>query len=235
VSSDMNLFDNGYGLTRDTIHELGHSMGCMHPHSFGQGTEDFVSSTMAYAPYEYSFSQFDIDAIQRAHADHFLSILQATFEIGATTLQTQTQDVLQQAKTNYDKALASYSKKDYVQAVKTLQSISQSLAQAFDTEAQATQGRVTQASVTSDTAKQFVQQANTLLASAKSEKDAGMLGRAYQMLARANTMVDLAVGPQAQAPPSQGILTGSLAVGIAVGVAIGVLLTFLLIRGKKRT
>lgn len=234
VSSDMSLFDDGYGLTRDTIHELGHSMGCMHPHSFGQGTEDFVASTMAYAPYEYSFSQFDVDAIQRGHADQFLSILQATFEIGATTLQTQTQNILQQAKTNYDTALTSYSKKDYVQTVKTLQSISQNLAQTFDTEAQATQGRASQASITSDTAKQFIQQANTLLTSAKSEKEAGRLGRAYQLLAGANTMIDLAVGPQAQAQSSQGLLTGSLGVGIAVGIAIGVLLTFLVIRVKKR-
>jgi len=88
--------------------------------------------------------------------------------------------------TTYDAALASYSKKDYAQAIKSLQGIFQSLAQAFDAEAQATQGIVSKSSVTSDTAKQFIQQANTLLNSAKSEKDAGRLGRAYQLLARAN-------------------------------------------------
>jgi hypothetical protein len=105
-SSDMYLFDNGVGLTHDTIHELGHSMGCMHPHSFGQ-TQDYVSSVMSYATYEYAFSQFDVDAIQRAHADRLLS---ETKDAGS-----------QQAKAAYEDALLGYSKKDYSQAVRSLQ------------------------------------------------------------------------------------------------------------------
>jgi len=84
-SNDRNLFTLGLELTRDTIHELGHSMGLMHPHSFGN-TEDYVASTMAYAPYEYDFSQFDVDVIQRAHSDFLAS--QNGVQVQTTILTT---------------------------------------------------------------------------------------------------------------------------------------------------
>jgi hypothetical protein len=84
-TNDRNLFTMGLELTRGTIHELGHSMGLMHPHSFGN-TEDYVASTMAYVPYEYDFSQFDVDAIQRAHSDFLTS--QKGAQLQTATLTT---------------------------------------------------------------------------------------------------------------------------------------------------
>ena len=84
-TNDRNLFTLGFELTKDTIHELGHSMGLMHPHSFGY-TEDYVASVMAYGPYEYDFSQFDVDAVQRAYSDFLVS--QNGAQLQTTTLTT---------------------------------------------------------------------------------------------------------------------------------------------------
>ncbi len=228
-SNDAELFDSGFGLTRETIHELGHSMGLMHPFSFGQ-TEDYVASTMAYSPYEYEFSQFDIDAIQRAHADQFLSQLQGAFDLGAATMQKGTQNAFQQAKSAYQSALAGYSKKDYAQTIKSLQGANQILSQAFDAEANVAQGRISASLATPGSAGQILQQANTLLNSARLENSAGRAGTAFQLLQKTDYSIDEALGTQTQGPPSQTLLAPTSFVELAAGIAIGVFVSFLLMR-----
>jgi len=58
----------GMGFTQLIVHEVGHILGLMHPHQFGD-INDFVSSPMSYFCYEYNFSQFDKDALRRIHTD----------------------------------------------------------------------------------------------------------------------------------------------------------------------
>jgi len=113
-TSERSLFAFGSELTQTTIHELGHSVGLMHPHSYGW-TEDYVSSAMSYLTYEYEFSKFDADALQRAHADFFISLVQGAMRAsGGAALHKDAQGFVQEAKSAYDSALDRYSKKDYV-------------------------------------------------------------------------------------------------------------------------
>jgi hypothetical protein len=58
----------GMGFTQLIVHEVGHILGLMHPHQYGD-INDFVSSPMSYFCYEYNFSQFDKDALRRMHTD----------------------------------------------------------------------------------------------------------------------------------------------------------------------
>jgi len=73
--SERDVFAWGYCLSQVVIHEVGHMMGLMHPFSYGS-TENYVSSVMAYLPYEYGFSSFDHDAIQRGHGDYLNALTQ---------------------------------------------------------------------------------------------------------------------------------------------------------------
>lgn len=73
--SERDVFAWGYCLSQVVIHEVGHMMGLMHPFSYGL-TENYVSSVMAYLPYEYGFSSFDRDAIQRGHRDYLDALSQ---------------------------------------------------------------------------------------------------------------------------------------------------------------
>lgn len=66
--------DKGLGFTEVVIHEVGHTLGLMHPHTYSD-LGDFVSSAMSYYAYEYNFSVFDRDALQRSHVDEILSEL----------------------------------------------------------------------------------------------------------------------------------------------------------------
>ncbi len=60
--------NKGIGFSQLIIHEVGHMLGLMHPHQYGD-THDFVASAMSYFCYDYNFSQFDKDALRRVHAD----------------------------------------------------------------------------------------------------------------------------------------------------------------------
>lgn len=60
--------NKGIGFSQLIIHEVGHMLGLMHPHQYGD-PNDFVASAMSYFCYDYNFSQFDKDALRRAHVD----------------------------------------------------------------------------------------------------------------------------------------------------------------------
>ena len=68
---DPPQLNKGIGFTQVIIHEAGHMIGLMHPHQYGS-LGDYVSSAMSYYTWEYNFSQFDMDAVQRAQADQFM-------------------------------------------------------------------------------------------------------------------------------------------------------------------
>jgi hypothetical protein len=60
--------NRGIGFTQLVIHEVGHMIGLMHPHQYGD-VHDFVASAMSYFCHDYNFSQFDKDALHRMHTD----------------------------------------------------------------------------------------------------------------------------------------------------------------------
>ncbi|MGQ9542794.1 MAG: hypothetical protein ACUVTM_01710 [Candidatus Bathyarchaeia archaeon] len=69
----------GFGLTHTILHEVGHILGLTHPFRIDP-VQDFVASVMAYYPYEYRFSQFDIDTLLRGYVDLLLMNLTAELE-----------------------------------------------------------------------------------------------------------------------------------------------------------
>jgi len=75
----------GFGFSNTIIHEVGHMLGLNHPFIYDP-TEDFVSSVMAYYPYDSEFSQFDIDALQRGLADQMIIYASSTLSETASVL-----------------------------------------------------------------------------------------------------------------------------------------------------
>jgi len=63
--------NRGIGFTQLVIHEVGHMIGLMHPHQYGD-IHDFVASAMSYFCHDYNFSQFDKDALHRMHTDSII-------------------------------------------------------------------------------------------------------------------------------------------------------------------
>jgi hypothetical protein len=189
------------GLTQGTIHELGHLMGLMHPHSFGY-ENDYVASAMSYLTFEYEFSQFDADAIQRAHADSLFSEVQATIqETGNVTLHDQAQALLNQARSGYNNAASGYDRKDYANAIKSLVNIPRLLDQAFNAEVKDVQRRLGE-TYTPELSTTFLQQANLMLTSANQDKSKGDLASAFQGLEVANAWIDNADYAKSQAQTS---------------------------------
>ena len=112
----------GYGLTYVIIHELGHMVGLMHPHSF-DWLGDFSSSAMSYFTYDYGFGQFDKDALQRIHADKAMMEASSTVRNAREILQgkvesADTNALLDKADRLLEEADAEYSKMNYAEAVK---------------------------------------------------------------------------------------------------------------------
>jgi hypothetical protein len=110
-----------YGFTQTIIHEVGHAVGLAHPFWWDYD-EDFVASVMAYYPYEYAFSQFDKDAIQRGHADYYIISALSMME-NATVLKTTRQmtaallKLYNQATGNLTTANTDYANMDYYPAM----------------------------------------------------------------------------------------------------------------------
>jgi hypothetical protein len=130
-------YGTGIGFTQAVIHETGHSLGLMHPHQFGY-LGDFESSAMSYWSWEYTFSQFDKDSINRAHADQLVN--------SALSKLTQAQNLasnrldlglgggqIKSAQAMLDNALAKYGLMQYILAVEMAQRADQSATNALAT------------------------------------------------------------------------------------------------------
>ena len=118
---DPPQLNKGIGFTQVIIHESGHMIGLMHPHQYGS-LGDYVSSAMSYYTWEYKFSQFDKDAIQRNQADQF--IMEASSNLGkaratlADRLPSfELQDKLNSAEDLLKKAEQQYAVMKYVSAL----------------------------------------------------------------------------------------------------------------------
>ena len=125
----------GIGFTQAVIHEAGHSLGLMHPHQFGY-LQDFESSVMSYWSWEYSFSQFDKDAINRAHADQLINSALSRLAVAQSLLNDRIDlgfvgNQIASARALVDKALAKYNAMQYVLAVEIAYRADQSSASAL--------------------------------------------------------------------------------------------------------
>ena len=96
-------------------------VGLMHPHEFGW-LGDFISSAMSYFTFEYGFSQFDKDALQRAHADRIIIETSSVIREARATLSTKisspgTENLLSSSETLLREAEADYSMMNYTAAL----------------------------------------------------------------------------------------------------------------------
>lgn len=114
--------DKGIGFSQVIIHEVGHALGLMHPHQYGD-VHDFVASAMSYFCHDYNFSQFDKDALHRIHVDGI--VIQASTKISEARTLASTKLTNFQALVKLDQAeelLAETDKKyasmEYVVALK---------------------------------------------------------------------------------------------------------------------
>lgn len=113
--------NRGLGFTQAILHEVGHDFGLAHPHEFSY-LQDFVSSAMSYYTWEYKFSIFEKDALQRAHADQRLihasqSLQKAQQELSGRFALPQTLSTLQELKDAMDASEAAYKAMNYQEAV----------------------------------------------------------------------------------------------------------------------
>jgi hypothetical protein len=125
----------GIGFTQTVIHETGHSVGLMHPHQFGS-LEDFEASPMSYWGWDYKFSQFDKDTINRAHADQLILSTQSTLAMAQNDLDSKFnfgagRNDITAAKALLDQAIDRYNSMKYVEAVEIADYASQTASNAL--------------------------------------------------------------------------------------------------------
>ena len=192
--SERDVFYRGFGLSQTVIHETGHSIGLMHPFSYGE-TEDYVASAMSYSTYEYRFSQFDKDAVQRAHADYFIdSVKEKLSEAQLVSYEDPiATSYRSQAQTEYSSALEAYSNQNYKEAIDHLNSVSVLIDRAFTAEITSIQQKISAASnLECPQAQTLIQKATDELAAARTSYQNGSYRSAYQRKATASTYVDQA-------------------------------------------
>jgi hypothetical protein len=120
-NADPPQYNRGIGFTQITIHEVGHMVGLMHPHEYGS-LGDYVSSVMSYYAYEYSFSRFDCDAVQRSQADQLIieassALEQAKATAADRSISFELSDKLKSAEDLLRKAEQQYSMMNYASAL----------------------------------------------------------------------------------------------------------------------
>jgi hypothetical protein len=117
----------GFGFTNTIIHETGHMLGLVHPFEYDP-TENFVSSVMAYYPYEDIYSQFDKDYLLRGYAD--MLIRGATLQLRSATFDLLNWSEMNAARNDLGSAEAAYSSMNYAEAAEASFSAYQNSSQA---------------------------------------------------------------------------------------------------------
>jgi len=145
VQSERTIYSWGGGLTQLVIHELGHSVGLMHPFSYGS-TQDYVPSAMSYSTYEYGFSQFDKDALARGHADQALRPVIDTFSKiqDVSFRSSEAVSMVKAARVELDKAMVEYDSLNYQSAMESFAKIPKMVEDASKAEAMALQRELEQ-------------------------------------------------------------------------------------------
>jgi hypothetical protein len=104
----------GLGFTHAVIHEVGHMVGLMHPHSYGWWG-DFSLGAMSYFTSDVVFGQHDKDALRRNHVDKLMieageqvkglkGLLGTRVKSTETeVLVTNVEQLLKQAESDYEK------------------------------------------------------------------------------------------------------------------------------------
>jgi len=111
----------GLGFTQTIIHEVGHSLGLMHPHSY-DSIGDFSYSAMGYFTNDYGFGQSDRDSLRRTHADQFMletmvNLVEARTNLESKIESKETMDSIDKTENQLKAAEQDYNQLRYAEAV----------------------------------------------------------------------------------------------------------------------
>lgn len=112
----------GVGCTTTIVHEIGHMVGLMHPHSYGW-LGDFALGSMSYFTRDVVFGQHDKDALRRGHADKLLVEAGQQIKEVRDTLNTrvkspEAENLVDKSDQLLKAAESDYSKMQYAESVK---------------------------------------------------------------------------------------------------------------------
>jgi len=104
--------NKGIGFSQLIIHEVGHMLGLMHPHQYGD-VHDFVASAMSYFCHDYNFSQFDKDALRRIHVDGIIIQTSAKIAEAKTIAATKLTNFVALSKLDRAEELLAHADRQY--------------------------------------------------------------------------------------------------------------------------
>jgi len=110
----------GIGFTALVIHEVGHMVGLMHPHSYAWWG-DFALGAMSYFTNDVVFSQHDKDALRRNHVDKLMieagqQLGEAKIVLGTRVKSTDAESLVAKAEQSLRTAESDYAKMQYAEA-----------------------------------------------------------------------------------------------------------------------
>jgi len=105
--------NKGMGFSYVVVHEVGHMLGLMHPHQYGD-VQDFVASAMSYFCHDYNFSQFDKDALRRMHSDTVIMRTLAKVAEARTVAETKAMNQLVLSKLAKSEELLAQAEEHYL-------------------------------------------------------------------------------------------------------------------------
>jgi len=105
--------NKGIGFSQLIIHEVGHMLGLMHPHQYGD-VHDFVASAMSYFSHDYNFSRFDKDALGRIHVDKIIMQTSAKITEAKTTAATKLTNFAALSKLDRAEELLTLADREYI-------------------------------------------------------------------------------------------------------------------------
>jgi len=233
--SERQIFDWGVGFTHSVIQAVGHLLGLSE--TYGISFSDEEASVMSHLTYSYEFSQFDNDAIQRAHADYLLSLdaqqSDAVRGLAFPDFQdSSSQSLFQNATAEVKLALRFYDSGAFPSSILHLEGAFELLSMLFTLHSQWLRLKLDSIGPGSTLSTETVlANARHELVRASSARSNGDLDLSFSLLSDAT--VDAAVGAGAESMFNASRLS-NVAVGILIGLIVGISLAVVALGRRSR-
>ncbi len=236
--SERDVFDWGVGFTHSIIQSAGQMMGLQEKSGDGFSFADALSSVMSQQTYGYEFSQFDKDALQRAHADYVLSLdEEQTTEVGALTLQgakdIRSQTLLGNVTQIVNQGKENYGNSKFQSATEAFKEAYDLLDMLFTSHAEWVKEALDTLGVgTTETGRKSISAARANLVDALSARSKGDLANSFRFLTQAS--INAAIGMNVE-EIYKDTYRSNIILGILIGMLIGGPLAVLAYWLERRT